>query len=962
MKNTAHHIIIVFMTVSILLGWSSSLLAAPPILTLEEGLEEYCVGNDVEIVEDNEAQWKIEDIRSPEISSQFVRPQKDTLTFGLTTSAFWTRFTVQNHTVRSHDWLLELSNPRMQYIDLYAFDQSGDLVLHKQGGIAFPFDQRDVNYRSNVFRLSIPANQQVTIYVRTQTFTSHFLQLTLWSPVKFAENRMLEYWILGMFYGTLLIMAIYNLFLLTFTRDISYLFYVVFVLCIGLYQSTIDGLTFQYLWGNHLSWGLKGVLFLSGFALISSISFCQSFLMLKKQHPTLNNISWIMIGILAVFIFFLLTELNYFIVNNIMSLFGGLVPPFLLCVGIISWKRGFYSAKYYVLAWSILFMTVVIVTSKVFGVSSDNIVTTHGMKFGLVLQFLFLSIALADRINLFRREKEVSQQETLKAQQGVIEANQKLLKIQENAKEKLELKVKERTKQLEDNMMELENAKLQAEKADQAKSVFLANMSHELRSPLNAILGFAQVMAREVRAGSATLPPDYHDNLSIIRRSGEHLLTLINQVLDLSKIEAGRTTLNPQNFDLHRLLHDVQDMFSLRAETKGLHLLFEQDDSVPRYVRTDEVKLRQVLINLLNNAMKFTTEGGVAVRVGATLVVALQESGQPQGFAPTTLHFEIEDTGPGIAPEEMDKVFEAFGQTETGRQSQEGTGLGLPISRKFVQLMGGDMHVKSRVGHGTLFRFDIQVQVVEAGELVSHVPTRRVIALEPGQPRYRILIVDDSRINRQLVIKLLNPLGFELREAVNGQEAIDVWEAWRPHLIWMDMRMPVLDGYEATKRIKKFETRNSKLETSNPQCPVSSFQFQTKIIALTASSLEEERAVILNAGCDDYLRKPFREADLFELMSKHIGVKFVYEAGGPYTEQQETEQKVLTPEALAALPAEWIAQLKQGVEAVDVELLFSAIEHIRGQNAQLADVLAQSAKNFEYDEILKSIGESTHAP
>jgi CheY-like chemotaxis protein len=258
------------------------------------------------------------------------------------------------------------------------------------------------------------------------------------------------------------------------------------------------------------------------------------------------------------------------------------------------------------------------------------------------------------------------------------------------------------------------------------------------------------------------------------------------------------------------------------------------------------------------------------------------------------------------------------------------------------------MRVKSEVGSGTLFSFEIQVQVVEATNLKSHIPSRRVIALESGQPRYRILIVDDRWTNRQLVVKLLNPFGFELREAGNGQEAIEIWETWKPQLIWMDMRMPILDGYEATKRIRAMMQNQ-----------------ETAIIALTASSLEEERAVILDVGCDDYLRKPFREAELFELMSKHIGVKFVYEEGErPFDSVQdrlqvngerEKVEEGLTPEAVTALPAEWLTALKQGAEETDVEVLFEVIEQIRERDAALADALARLVEDFEYDEILATI-------
>ncbi len=286
----------------------------------------------------------------------------------------------------------------------------------------------------------------------------------------------------------------------------------------------------------------------------------------------------------------------------------------------------------------------------------------------------------------------------------------------------LETKVEERT-------VELAIAKEKAEVASLAKSTFLANMSHELRSPLNAILGFSQLMMR-----SRNLPSEHVENAGIITRSGEHLLTLINQVLDLSKIEAGRTTLNEKNFDLYRLLDDLEDMFKLKADDKRLQLVCDRAPNVPRYIGTDEVKLRQILINLLNNALKFTQEGGVSVRVGLGKNLTPQPpslrgkggpdsplllgEGQGEGFSINTptinLSFEVEDTGAGIAPEELDSLFEAFVQTTTGKQAQEGTGLGLPITRKFVQLMGGDIIVESFVGKGTIFKFDISVGLVDA--------------------------------------------------------------------------------------------------------------------------------------------------------------------------------------------------------------------------------------------------------
>ncbi|HEY9600216.1 MAG TPA: AAA family ATPase [Allocoleopsis sp.] len=493
----------------------------------------------------------------------------------------------------------------------------------------------------------------------------------------------------------------------------------------------------------------------------------------------------------------------------------------------------------------------------------------------------------------------------------------------------LEQKVKERTLELEQEIVVRKQAEEAAQAANEAKSTFLANMSHELRSPLNAILGFSQLMMR-----SQTLPSEHVENVGIVNRSGEHLLTLINQVLDLSKIEAGRTTLNENNFDLYRLLDDVEDMFQLKADDKALQLICDRAPDVPRYIRSDEVKLRQVLINLLNNALKFTQEGGVSVRV---------RLGNGQQNPNSQITFEIEDTGAGIAPDELDSLFEAFVQTKTGKDSQEGTGLGLPISRKFVQLMGGDITVSSEVGRGTTFKFDITVSVVDASDIETKQATRRVIALEPNQPRYRILIVDDKQDNRQLLIKLLNPLGFELQEASNGSEAVEIWDKWEPHLIWMDMRMPVMDGYEATKQIKS---------TTKGQA--------TAVIALTASVLEEERAVVLSAGCDDFLRKPFREADIFEVMNQHLGVRYVYEnpTQPDAALTQDEEHNVLTADALTALPVEWLASFKQAIINIDLNLAETLIEQIRPEHPALANALNSCIENFEYKTILNLIAKS----
>jgi signal transduction histidine kinase/CheY-like chemotaxis protein len=467
---------------------------------------------------------------------------------------------------------------------------------------------------------------------------------------------------------------------------------------------------------------------------------------------------------------------------------------------------------------------------------------------------------------------------------------------------------------VESERRELAVSEAKAQELAQAKATFLSHMSHELRTPLNAILGYAQLMRR-----NPARSPEDKAHLEHVLGAGEHLLGLINDVLSLAKIEAGSLTLKPAPFDTRAFFGSLADLLRLKAESRGLDFTVEVDEAFPERVEGDEGKLRQVLVNLLGNALKFTEKGSVSLRAG---------------FAHGVASFAVSDTGQGISGEDQKRLFESFYQAGTHSAHTEGTGLGLNISRAIVRLMGGDIRVESVLGAGSTFSFQIPLPEAEGPMEVERMG--KVLRLAPGQRTFTLLVVDDRVENRELLAQLLGSVGFGTLQAADGVEAVEVWEREGPDMVWLDIRMPRLDGFGALAEIRRREAARGR-----PRTPV---------VAITASVIDQDRDSMLARDFDDYLGKPFREQVIFDLCALHLGARFLTEKPGGTL----TGEFSLSAVALASLEPEWRARLRALIQDGDVEGALAQVNALEDNDA-LAARLRQQLKGYRLEELLQSL-------
>jgi len=446
-------------------------------------------------------------------------------------------------------------------------------------------------------------------------------------------------------------------------------------------------------------------------------------------------------------------------------------------------------------------------------------------------------------------------------------------------------------------------------------------MSHELRTPLNAILGFSELMSLDKSTTQAQ-----KETLGIINRSGAHLLNMINDVLDISKIEAGRFEVDIQAFDVIKLLNEIGEMINVRAASKQLGFSVDLAVDIQRFIKSDSKKLRQVLINLLGNAIKFTSSGKITLQAHTKPFTCSDR---------LMLVIDVIDSGVGIPEEKQTELFKPFVQLVQENSDMQGTGLGLTISKSLIELLGGQINVSSVLGEGSTFKIELPVALATHADIAAEENYRAVKSLAPEQPNWRLLVVDDSMDNRLLLVTMLVNIGFQVREAENGQEAIDIFKQWQPDLIWMDMRMPVMDGYETTGKIRQLVGGD-----------------KVKIVALTASAFIDQHNEIIKAGCDGVLHKPFHIPEIFAALTKQLGVRFIYQ-DAPVTATSITSK--ITADMIATLPLALREELHEAALILDTDDIEAVIVKIRAFEPEIADGLEALAKSYQFDQIIQLI-------
>ncbi|MEK6805442.1 MAG: 7TM diverse intracellular signaling domain-containing protein [Pseudomonadota bacterium] len=837
----------------LLLAVSFATRAAP--LTLTEDGSGRELSAEVEILRDEAGRLSYAEVTQAATVARFAPAGPQGLNFGFTRAAYWYRFTLDNPSDSTQrDWVLEIAWPPLDFLDAYV--ESGGAVQHLQSGDQRPPGAAGISHHNFALPLFLPPGASATVHLRAQIDGAHQLPLKLWNAQAFYENSARDNMLFGMFYGIMLVMVIYNLLIYFVLRDVSYGYYLLFLISIAALLVNLDGFAFPWLWSLSPKLINGSVPVTIALASVFVPRFIQVSLQTRQHTPRLHRLlnAGFALALIGVVLPFVLPIMESTFIN---ALIGAVTTVLMAAVIAVQAAQGRRTARFYAVVWAALLVGIVAKVMQVNGMLPVNAFTVYSIHIGACLLVTLVSLALADQINNERRER----------------------------------------------------ARLLREKAEaraDAQSEFLAKMSHELRTPMNAIVGFTDLALRD-RSEEKRI-----QHLRLIDGASRSLLGIVNNVLDLTRIESGKLSLEETDFNLPAQLDKVLSLMRPSAR-KGVALKLNLGDDVPAMLVGDPLRLEQVLVNLVNNALKFTERGEVELNVRA----------DPVDASRAHLEFSVRDTGVGIAGDRLPQLFKPFTQADQSTtRKYGGSGLGLTICKQLVELMGGRLTAQSTPGQGSEFRFDLNLPV--SRQPLTAPPKfalREPVSETEAAQRTRgakVLLVEDNAMNRRLAREILGDAGVLLDFAEHGGEAVDAVQKKAFDLVLMDVQMPVMDGYEATRRIRALPG------------------FDTlPIIAMTANALNQDREQAAAAGMNDFLAKPIDATQVLEMLAKWLPLRTV----GPKLEDQL--------ERLAQLLAARDFQAQACLRDLEVQL--------RQQDERIARALTTALEGFDFEAALAAL-------
>ena len=760
-------------------------------LSFDEHTRKLPLGPSLAVFEDLRGTASIADVSSPVLAASFRKHDKPVLNVGYTDSAYWLRLDLdyRPQTARGQQtWLLELAYPPLDHVDLYQEDGRGGFNLVSRSGDAWPFSQRQIKQSTYLFELQLQPGQPQRVYLRLQTEGSLQAPLTLWAPTAYLEEMPRHTYLLGIIYGVMLVMLLYNLFIYLSVRDASYFYYIFYIAAIGLYQASANGVGTQFLWPDSPEWGNAAPPFLLGATATFGAQFVRTFLHTADFSRWMDRaLKLLMVSGLV--LIGLTLSIGYALPLHLAPYLALLFTVLCFSAGVMAWWRGLRQARYFLLAWSAFLLGALVYTLMSMGVLPSMFITLHASQIGAAMEVALLSLALADRINVMKEERE----------QILQDASAKLSALND-----------------------------QLATSNRLKDEFLATITHELRTPMNGVIGALELM------NTVPLESEQAQYQSIAALSARDMLQMVNDILMLTELQAGKLQAECAPFSLQELLASLRQRFAARAAEKGLDFTLVLDPHLPASVQGDAGKLGQCLGYLLDNAIKFTASGHVSLHL----------DGCASSEQQVQLQIRVSDSGVGFQAAGDDQLYQHFQQLD-GSLTREygGLGIGLAICRQLLALLGGSLSHSSVLGRGSEFQLDLTLDL--PGQLVPS-----LAAPAPARPRgeaYRqpgecsLLLVEDHPGNQLVLRGMLLKLGYQVRCVDSGAAALEAVCQAPVDGVLMDCQMPQMDGFATCRALHQLPG----LAT-------------LPILAITANNPSGERERCLAAGMSDCLSKPVK--------------------------------------------------------------------------------------------------------